>query len=108
MSLSDKTCVPCQGGIPPLSRIQAEVMIKQTPDWSLNDEATRLERDFSFDDFAGAQTFVNMVGDLAEAEGHHPDLKFGWGYANIVIYTHKIKGLHENDFILASKIDGLG
>jgi len=108
MSLTEKVCVPCQGGIPPMSEIQARVFQQQTPAWELKEEGTRLEQSFKFDDFVAAQSFVNKVGDLAEAEGHHPDISFGWGYATIVIYTHKIQGLHENDFVLAAKIDGLG
>ncbi len=107
MSLSEKVCVPCQGGIPPLSRIQAEVLQRQTPNWDLSEDATRISRAFKFDDFVQAQAFVTQVGDVAEAQGHHPDISFGWGYAGITIYTHKIAGLHENDFILAAKIDQL-
>ena len=107
MSLAEKECVPCQGGMPPMTEIQAKVFHKQTPAWNLTENATRLQRDFNFDDFVSAQAFVNKVGELAETEGHHPDISFGWGYAQITIYTHKINGLHENDFILAAKIDGL-
>lgn len=105
MSLTAKTCVPCQGGIPPLTRVESERFLEEVPEWALSDDGTRVERRFSFDDFAKAQAFVNKVGDLAEAEGHHPDIAFGWGYANVVFYTHKIKGLHENDFIMAAKVD---
>ena len=65
----------------------------------------RIEREFSFGDFAKSIAFVNKVGDLAEDEGHHPDITFGWGHAKVVFYTHKIKGLHENDFIMAAKVD---
>jgi 4a-hydroxytetrahydrobiopterin dehydratase len=107
MSLTEKVCLPCQGGMPPLTREEAEKIGVQTPEWSLPEDATRISRSFRFSDFAEAQTFVNKVGDLAEAEGHHPDISFGWGYADIVLYTHKINGLHENDFILAAKIDQL-
>ena len=107
MSLTEMKCVPCQGGMPPMSEIQAKVFLAQTPAWSLEENATRITRKFEFADFVGAQVFVNKVGDLAEVEGHHPDISFGWGYAHIKIYTHKIMGLHENDFILAAKIDEL-
>ena len=107
MSLSEKTCVPCRGGTPPLAPGEAEAFGEQLPEWALTHDATRIERDFKFANFAEAIGFVNKVGDLAEAEGHHPDITFGWGYANIVLYTHKIKGLHENDFIMAAKIDRL-
>jgi 4a-hydroxytetrahydrobiopterin dehydratase len=103
--LTGKVCTPCQGGIPPLTRAEAENLLRQTPKWDLTDEATWIRRSFAFKDFAGALAFVNAVGALAEAEGHHPDIAFGWGYADISLQTHKIKGLHENDFILAAKID---
>jgi len=107
MNLTSKTCVPCQGGIPPLTRVEANTFLEQTPDWTLSDAADRISRSFAFNDFVASLDFVNKVGALAEEEGHHPDISFGWGYADIEIFTHKIKGLHENDFILAAKIDGL-
>ena len=105
MSLEAKQCVPCRGGIPPLPREDAEQLLAEAPGWELNDAATQIERAFRFKDFADALAFVNRVGALAEAEGHHPDITFGWGYCRIVWQTHKIKGLHENDFIMAAKID---
>ena len=98
MTLADRRCVPCKGGIPPMPRPQAERYLAETPLWRLDEAATHITRRFEFKDFAAA---------LAEAEGHHPDIAFGWGYAEIVFYTHKIKGLHENDFIMAAKIDAL-
>lgn len=107
MSLTQKTCVPCQGGIPPLTPAEAGEFLDQVPGWALNDASDRLNRKFAFDDFMAALAFVNKVGALAEAEGHHPDISFGWGYADIVLFTHKIKGLHENDFIMAAKISDL-
>lgn len=106
--LAGKTCVPCRGGVPPLTAAEAESFRKQTPKWEVTDEATWLRRGFSFRNFVEALDFVNKVGALAEAEGHHPDIAFGWGYADVSLQTHKIKGLHENDFILAAKIDALG
>lgn len=106
--LTGKVCTPCQGGIPPLTHTEAEVLARQTPKWQLTDEATWIRRSFAFGDFVEALAFVNKVGELAEAEGHHPDISFGWGYADVSLQTHKIKGLHENDFILAAKIDALG
>jgi 4a-hydroxytetrahydrobiopterin dehydratase len=106
-NLVQKTCTPCQGGIPPLTQAEAERLRAQTPDWTLLDDARRIERTFRFKDFREALHFVQRVGELAEAEGHHPDVSFGWGYATISLMTKKIKGLHENDFILAAKIDGL-
>ena len=77
----------------------------QTPNWELRDDGHRIERTFRFRNFQEALGFVRNVGDLAEAERHHPDISFGWGYATIWLRTKKIKGLHENDFIMASKID---
>ena len=107
MELESRKCIPCQGGIPPLTLGEAQNYLKQTPKWSLSETGDRLKCSFSFDDFVSALAFVNEVGQLAEDEGHHPEITFGWGYADIEIYTHKIHGLHENDFILAAKIDGL-
>lgn len=104
-SLTGKVCTPCQGGTPPLSAAEAEIFRSETPKWDLTDSATHIRRSFSFDNFVGALDFVNKVGALAEEEGHHPDIALGWGYVDISIHTHKINGLHENDFILAAKID---
>ena len=105
--LTKKICVPCQGGIPPLERGAAAGYLEQTPGWELADSAGRIERKLTFGDFAETLAFVNRVGELAEAEGHHPDISFGWGYCDITLYTHKIGGLHENDFIMAAKINRL-
>ncbi len=105
--LAEKICVPCRGGVPPLTREEAEGYLPDVPGWSLADDATRIERGFEFKDFVGSLDFVNRVGALAEAESHHPDIQFGWGYARVTLYTHKIKGLHENDFIVAAKIGAL-
>jgi 4a-hydroxytetrahydrobiopterin dehydratase len=106
-SLAEKTCTPCRGGVPPLTREEAESLHGQAPDWTLQDDAHRLERTFPFRNFREALTFVEQVGALAEAEGHHPDVSFGWGYATVSLRTKKIKGLHENDFIMAAKFDRL-
>jgi 4a-hydroxytetrahydrobiopterin dehydratase len=108
MSLAEKTCTPCRGGVPPLTRTEAESLLAQAPLWTLADEASRIERTYRFKNFREAFDFVRQVGELAEAEGHHPDIAFGWGYATISLRTKKIKGLHENDFIMAFKIDRLG
>ena len=108
MSLSAKTCTPCRGGVAPLGRAEAERLLAETPGWSLIDDGvTKLERAFPFPDFAAALAFVDKVGALAEEAGHHPDITFGWGYCRVVFYTHKIKGLHENDFIMAAKVNRL-
>lgn len=106
-TLAAKTCTPCKGGIPPLTREQAEDLHVQVPGWELRDEAHRIERKFKFRNFGEALRFVTRVGELAEAEAHHPDVSFGWGHATVSLQTKKIKGLHENDFILAAKIDRL-
>ena len=100
-SLTAKVCTPCQGGIPPLSPTEAGVF------HHLTDDSTWIRRSFGFDNFVGALDFVNKVGALAEEQGHHPDIKLGWGYVDVSFQTHKIKGLHENDFILAAKIDAM-
>jgi 4a-hydroxytetrahydrobiopterin dehydratase len=105
--LTQKTCVPCRGGIPPLEEAPARELLSSTPGWELLDGATKLRRDFKLDDFAATLDFVNKIGALAEAEGHHPDISFGWGYCNVIFYTHKIKGLHQNDFIMAAKVNEL-
>jgi 4a-hydroxytetrahydrobiopterin dehydratase len=104
-ALAGKTCTPCRGGIPPLTREQAELFHGQAPDWQLLEEAHRIERSFRFRNFREALTFVQEIGELAEAEGHHPNISFGWGNATVSLQTKKIKGLHENDFIMATKID---
>lgn len=103
--LAQKTCTPCQGGIPPLTAEEAEGYRVQAPDWALLDDGRRIERTYRFKDFREAWGFVDKVGEIAEEEGHHPDVSFGWGYATVSLQTKKIKGLHENDFIMAVKID---
>ena len=106
-ALVEKTCTPCRGGIPPLTRPEAEELLPQAPEWALMDDAHRIEKTFRFGNFREALAFVQKVGELAEAEGHHPDISFGWGYLTVSLRTKKIKGLHENDFIMAAKIDRL-
>jgi 4a-hydroxytetrahydrobiopterin dehydratase len=105
--LSEQSCVPCRGGVPPLSLAEAQKLLAQTPGWSLLYEGKRLERRFTFKNFVAALEFINRVGEIAERQDHHPDICLGWGYATIVYYTHKIGGLHENDFIMAAKINEL-
>jgi len=104
-ALANKTCTPCRGGIPPLTRDQAELLNAQAPDWELVEDARRIERTFQFKNFRDALGFVQEVGELSEAEGHHPNISFGWGNVTVSLQTKKIKGLHENDFIMATKID---
>jgi 4a-hydroxytetrahydrobiopterin dehydratase len=101
--LLSKTCTPCRGGIPPLTTAEAERYLAQAPGWTLVDEGRGIERTFTFGNFKEALDFVVKVGQLAESEGHHPDIGFGWGWARVSWQTKKIKGLHENDFIMAAK-----
>lgn len=107
MSLTAKTCVPCRGGIPPLDPDLARAFLAQTPAWELIDDDTKIRRNFETKDFASAMVLAQKLGELAEREGHHPDISFGWGYCTVLFYTHKIKGLHENDFIMAAKVNEL-
>ena len=105
MDLTKKKCVPCEGGVAPLSEKDSQRLLQSTPTWLL--EAKKISRNFKFDNFVQALAFVVKIGDIAEEEGHHPDITFGWGYVNVVLNTHSIGGLSENDFIVASKIDRL-
>ncbi len=105
MSLTDKQCTPCQGGTEPMDADQAKAHLAEVPGWELTHDATRIRRDFKLKDFKAAQALVNTVGDLSEQENHHPEIAFGYGHVTVEIWTHKINGLHENDFILASKIN---
>ena len=105
--LTAKKCTPCQGGIPPLNRSEAETYLERVPGWELQDNATKLKRTFNQKDFMDALDFARKVGELCEEEGHHPDLALGWGYCRVVFQSHKIKGLHENDFIMAAKVNEL-
>lgn len=107
MGLNAKNCVPCRGGAAPLSYPQAKALLLEIPDWVLKEGPNRIERNFRFKDFNSALAFANKVGELSEAEGHHPDINLGWGYCTVSFYTHKINGLHENDFIMAYKVDRL-
>ena len=104
--LASKTCVPCRGGTPPLKGEELDDLRRQVPEWE-GVEEHHLRRRFRFKTFREALGFVNRVGELAEEQGHHPDVTFGWGYAEVTIFTHKINGLTESDFILAAKINEL-
>ncbi len=106
-TLVEKICTPCRGGVPALTQEEAQGLQKQVSSWTLLDGAHGIERSFRFPNFREALAFVQRAGELAEAEGHHPDVRFGWGYATVSLQTKKIKGLHENDFIMAAKIDRL-
>ncbi len=105
--LAGKPCVPCRGGIPPLTGDAARELLAGTPGWRLEEKGTRLLRSFEFRDFLGAMKFVNRVADVAEQEGHHPDIAIHWNKVELTLWTHKIAGLHENDFILAAKVNRL-
>jgi 4a-hydroxytetrahydrobiopterin dehydratase len=104
--LAQLTCVPCRGGVPPLTPEQIRPLQKQVPQWNVVN-SHHVERQFSFPDFKTALDFVVRVGNLAEEQGHHPDIFLAWGKVSITIWTHKIDGLTESDFILAAKIDRL-
>ena len=104
--LAAKQCVPCRGGVPPLKGAELDALQRQVSGWNVLEEH-HLEKTFRFPDFRLALEFVNRVGNLAEEQGHHPDICFGWGKVEISIWTHKINGLTESDFILAAKIDAL-
>lgn len=105
--LAARTCVPCRGGVAALTEAEARALQRQIPLWELAKKATRLTRAFEFADFLGAMRFVNGVAQIAEAEGHHPDIAIHWNKVELVLWTHTIDGLHENDFIVAAKIDRL-
>src|SRR5712692_1954049 len=106
MNLADKHCVPCRGGVPPLKGEELQKLASQVSDWKVVDEH-HISKTFIFPDFKQALDFVNRVGGVAEAEGHHPDLALSWGRVDVKTYTHKIDGLTESDFVLAAKIDRL-
>jgi len=97
-------CVPCEAGTPPVAPERAREMAAQVPNWQLEDD-TRLTRRFKFSDFSKAMAFVNKVAEIAEAEGHHPDIYISWNRVRLELTTHAIKGLSDNDFIMAAKID---
>jgi 4a-hydroxytetrahydrobiopterin dehydratase len=108
--LLNKKCIPCEGGIAPFDISEIHKYQKKVDGWDVTKNQNQiylLEKKFKFDDFLKSQKFVNEVGRISEEEGHHPDITFGWGYAKILITTHAIEGLSENDFILAAKIDQL-
>ena len=106
--LADKKCIPCKGGIPNFDITEIHKYLKMVDGWKVESDENKiyfLLKEFKFKNFKESQEFINKVGDIAETEGHHPDIWFGWGYAKIKIFTHSIKGLHESDFVLAAKID---
>ncbi len=102
-SLASKKCIPCRGNVPPLTGEDLERLSVQLPDWNVIEEH-HLRRTFKFADFAAALAFVNRIGEVAERENHHPWIHFTWGKVEVEIWTHKINGLTESDFIMAAKI----
>ena len=106
--LTAKKCVPCEGGIDPLTREQAQAMMQQLHgDWRLADDGKSLHREWKFRNFFHTMSFVNAVAHIANAEDHHPDMEVGYGYCRMTFNTHAIGGLSQNDFICAAKVDAL-
>ena len=108
--LTKKKCVPCEGGVIPFDVSEIHKYQKKVDGWDITKNIKNnylLEKNFIFKNFKESQNFVNKVGEISEKENHHPDVSFGWGYAKIIIMTHAVEGLSENDFILAAKIDQL-
>ena len=103
--LSSGKCEPCNGNTPKLDYQEISKFLSELNEWSVNDNQEMIFKKFKFSNFKKAISFANEVGEIAEKEGHHPDITFGWGYAKIKISTHAIKGLAESDFVLAAKID---
>ncbi|MFW6089037.1 MAG: 4a-hydroxytetrahydrobiopterin dehydratase [Gemmatimonadota bacterium] len=103
--LAEQTCVPCKGGVPPMEADEAERLLGRLDEgWDVV-ETHHLERSYEFPDFAEALAFVNAIGEIAEEQGHHPDIYLAWGRVGVEIWTHKIDGLTESDFVLAAKFD---
>ena len=109
--LAQKKCIPCEGDIPSFDINEIHKYLKKVDGWDVKSDdksSYYLLKDYKFDNFKQSQDFINEVSNIAETEGHHPDIWFGWGYAKIKIFTHAINGLHESDFVLAAKIDKIG
>lgn len=107
MDLTKKTCVACEGGIPSMNEEEIATYIKEVSEWEVAADNKKIPRELKFKDFVEAIAFINKVADLAESEGHHPDINVSYNKVRIELWTHAINGLSENDFILASKIDRL-
>jgi 4a-hydroxytetrahydrobiopterin dehydratase len=105
-ALASRKCVPCHGGVPRLGGAEIKQFLNELAGWEVVGEH-HLKKDYSFPNFQQALALVNRIGEVAEAEGHHPDICFGWGRVELTIYTHAIDGLSESDFILAAKIDAI-
>jgi len=107
--LASSTCEACRRGAPTVTEEEIEELLPQVADWSIveRDGIRQLERRFTFANFVDALAFTNRVGQLAEVQGHHPDLLTEWGKVTVTWWSHKIKGLHRNDFVMAAKTDAL-
>jgi len=105
--LSQKKCVACEGEMAPLNREEATILNKQLQGWRLSGDTRWISKEFTFKDFAETMAFVNKIAEIAEGEGHHPDMQVSWGKLVVELTTHAIKGLSANDFIIAAKIDEL-
>ncbi len=106
--LTEKRCKPCEGGVPPLTRAQAEGLMRQlSKGWRLAEDAKSIRRELAFKDFYRTMSFVNALAHVANIEDHHPDLEVGYNYCRVLFTTHAVKGLSENDFICAAKIDAI-
>ncbi len=106
-TLSQKSCKACQGQIEPLDFAKMDELRSQVPAWEYGPDRHNISRTFKFHDFATALNFVNQIGRLAEQEGHHPDIYLAWGKVRVDLWTHKVGGISESDFIMACKIDDL-
>jgi 4a-hydroxytetrahydrobiopterin dehydratase len=106
MKLTDKKCVPCEGGVPKLTPKEVGDLLARVEGWETRDE--KIHKTWTFFDFAAAMDFVNAMAEVAEEEGHHPDFSVHFNRVDVTIWTHAIDGLSENDFILAAKIDAIG
>src|SRR5438309_5479677 len=106
-SLTEKECVPCKGGMPPLKGADLKHLAAQLPEGWRTTNDHHLEKEYKFKNFREALEFTNKVGELAEAQGHHPDIYLAWGKVKLTMWTHKIDGLTESDFVFAAKVDQL-
>jgi 4a-hydroxytetrahydrobiopterin dehydratase len=104
--LAERACLPCRGGVPPMRPAEYEPLLAQLEHWTVVN-GHHLRRNFIFNDFVSALHFTNLAGALAEEQGHHPEITVGWGHALVEVWTHKIDGLAESDFVLAAKLDQL-
>jgi len=107
IDLKNTKCVPCTGKTPKIKSEEIPKYLSQLDDWSVNDEQEMIFKKFKFKNFKKGLEFINLIGDIAELEGHHPDISLGYGYSIVMLHTHAIKGLSVNDFVLAMKIDAL-